>query len=325
MKNVKFERSKDKVLVVSGCSHTQGSAFVRKITKPIVKKKKELYELATPQLKSMYKKDYVSADFISNNLTWGGKLAKLCRADKFYNLGFGGFGIESVIRALRNYAYKVDDLKNHLFVIQVPSSSRKEVFVVEEGYVRRDGIKNVARTAAADPFGFMPADEVKMNFVTNFFDADVTEVELYYELYALQNLLESKGANVRMFIAPFTKLEIENTLQVKKYEDTLKNWDQVSFYDDLHKAPSFLDMFNSLNIIETENLPTYRTNLMKNPKQWTLHSDGTVPGDQHYNEDGNFALANCIKENLNKRAKLQKLEQIVTMEVEGEEVVKTLI
>lgn len=324
MKNLKFERSKSKVLVVSGCSHTQGSAFVKKIGKPVIKKKKEVYELATPQLKIKYKKDYINVDFL-NSLTWGGKLAKLLRVDKYYNLGFGGFGIESVIRALRNYAYKVEDLNNHLFIIQVPSSARKEVIVVEGDNVRRDGIKNIARTAQADPFGFMPADEVKMNFINNFFDEDVVEIELYYELFALQQYLEARGANVRMFITPFTKLEIENTLQVKKYEKTLNDWNKVSLYKDLHKGPKFLDMFNSLNIIETTQLPTYRTNLMKNPKQWTLHSDGTVPGDQHYNEDGNYALANCIKENLNKKSEPFKLQQYVKMEVEGEEVVKTLI
>ena len=324
MKNLKFERSKSKVLVVSGCSHTQGSAFVRKIAKPVIKKKKEVYELATPQLKSKYKKDYITVDFL-NTLTWGGKLAKLLRADKYYNLGFGGFGIESVIRALRNYAYKTEDLNNHLFVIQVPSSARKEVLVVEGDKIRRDGVKNIARTAQADPFGFMPPDEVKMNFINNFFDEDVVEIELYYELFALQQYLEARGANVRMFITPFTKLEIENTLQVKKYEKTLYDWDKVSLYKDLHKGPKFLDMFNSLNIIETTQLPTYRTTLMKNPQQWTLHSDGTVPGDQHYNEDGNYALANCIKENLNKKSEPFKLQQYVKMEVEGEEVVKTLI
>ena len=324
MKNLKFERSKSKVLVVSGCSHTQGSAFVRKIAKPVIKKKKEVYELATPQLKSKYKKDYITVDFL-NTLTWGGKLTKLLRADKYYNLGFGGFGIESVIRALRNYAYKTEDLNNHLFVIQVPSSARKEVLVVEGDKIRRDGVKNIARTAQADPFGFMPPDEVKMNFINNFFDVDVVEIELYYELFALQQYLEARGANVRMFITPFTKLEIENTLQVKKYEKTLYDWNKVSLYKDLHKGPKFLDMFNSLNIIETTQLPTYRTNLMKNPKQWTLHSDGTVPGDQHYNEDGNYALANCIKENLNKKSEPFKLQQYVTMKVEGEKVVKTLI
>ena len=41
MKNIRFERNKDKVLVVAGCSHTQGSAFVRKIARPKLIKGKE--------------------------------------------------------------------------------------------------------------------------------------------------------------------------------------------------------------------------------------------------------------------------------------------
>ena len=63
---------------------------------------------------------------------------------------------------------------------------------------------------------------------------------------------------------------------------------------------------------------------MKNPRKWTLHSDGTVPGDQHYNEEGNKCLAISIKENLNKKANPIELEQVVEMKEKGEKVIKTL-
>ena len=326
MKNIRFERNKDKVLVVAGCSHTQGSAFVRKIARPKLIKGKEYYELNTPQLKAKYKKDYITPEWLTENLTWGGKLKKLIRADKVINFGFGGFGIESVIRSLRNYSYKVDDLTNTLFVIQVPSASRKEVFVVkEDGTVYRDGIRNIARSAQGDPFGFMPPDEIKMTLVNNYYDPDVVEIELYYELYALQAYLESKGAMVRMFFSPFTNIDIKSTLQVLKYKHTLEDWDNVSLYKDLHSGLEFEEMLSRLNTIDLTNLQQVRNKNMKNPRKWTLHSDGTVPGDQHYNEEGNKCLAISIKENINRKANPIELEQVVEMEEEGEKVIKTLI
>ena len=57
---------------------------------------------------------------------------------------------------------------------------------------------------------------------------------------------------------------------------------------------------------------------MKEQFKWTLHADGTFINDWHYNEQGNMALANCIKDNLNKKCEDLILENII--EIDGKKV-----
>ena len=78
------------------------------------------------KLKQKYDKDYITSDWLTKNLTWGGKLAKILKIKDVYNFGLGGLGIDAVIRTLFNYTRDIVSLRDHLFVIQIPCSDRKE-------------------------------------------------------------------------------------------------------------------------------------------------------------------------------------------------------
>ena len=318
MKDFKYLRTKEKVLISGGCSHTQGTAYVKKIMQPQVIDGEEVYEVATDQLKEKYKKSYASGKYISENLTWGGMLAKLLRVDVFHNFGFGGLGIEAVIRAFKNYSYRVEDLTNHLFVMQVPSPVRKEAIMLYKGNKIRESVSNIAKSAKGDKFGFVGPDEAKINFINNFFDFEISEIEQLYELFYLQNYLEARGASIRYIESPFTSFKIKDTKQEDKYKFSLKDYHSVPFDNELIKELSFETMFNKLNILNMTELQSFRKKHMDDQFKWTLHSDGTFVNDWHYNEDGNWALANCIKENLNNQAEELILENII--EIDGKKV-----
>ena len=318
MKNFKFQVKKEKVLISGGCSHTQGTAYVKKIMQPQIIDGKEVYEMSTGELKKKYKQNYVTGKYISENLTWGGMLAKLLRVDVFHNFGFGGLGIEAVIRAFKNYSYRVEDLTNHLFVMQVPSPVRKEAIMLYKGKKIRESVSNIAKSANGDKFGFVGPDESKINFINNFFDFEISEIEQLYDLFYLQNYLEARGASIRFLESPFTAFKIKDTKQVSKYKHTLKDYNTVPFDNKLIKELNFETMFNKLNILNTVDLQSYRKKHMKDQFKWTLHSDGTFINDWHYNEQGNMALANCIKDNLNKKCEDLILENII--EIDGKKV-----
>jgi hypothetical protein len=75
MKKIVTSTSKKKTLIVSGCSHTQGCAFIKNgIDSSKTQENVTLYELASPALKAKYKKEFVSAEFITEKLSWGGDL-----------------------------------------------------------------------------------------------------------------------------------------------------------------------------------------------------------------------------------------------------------
>ena len=327
MKKIKFLRNQEKVLVVSGCSHTQGTAYVKKINEPIMQGKAKYYELASDQLKKKYKKELISAKNLAEELTWGGMLAKLLRTDKFFNLGFGGYGIESVIRGIRNYCYKTEDISNHLFVIQIPSSIRKEqIYIDERNDVSKQFITHIAKGAAGDLWGFVPSNPVVVELLTKYYDIHVSEAELMIELHALQKYLEARKAHVRMFVHPFMQLAINDTMLAKKYEKSIDDWINVGLYNELHHPLKYEDLINDINLIDTSELPEFRNKYMADPKKWTLSTDGTLPGDDHYNEQGNYALAQCVKAALNtKLPKVELVEKIEMINDKGEKELKTLI
>ena len=110
-----------KTLIGVGCSHTQASAFIKF---PITGNG---YELITDALKEKYEMEYVTEKWITENLTWMGKLNKNLKYDKILNFGRMGMGIEANIRSLMSYTYKVKDLSNHLIIFLVPEMERKEI------------------------------------------------------------------------------------------------------------------------------------------------------------------------------------------------------
>ena len=128
---------KNKILVAAGCSHTQGCAVVDdasigdniliQITNGEENYTKDIYELGSPELKELYGKEKVSAEWITENITWMGYLGKLLGVDEILNFGIGGRGIDCNIRTLKNYAFRNKDLSNHIIFWMLPSLERIEV------------------------------------------------------------------------------------------------------------------------------------------------------------------------------------------------------
>lgn len=284
------------VLVVAGCSHTQGSAFIKSLRYP-AKRNPDEYELITSQLKEKYGRETATGDWITNNLTWGGKLGKILNMYKVVNLGLGGTGIESTIRAVTNYSYVTDNLSNHLFVIQVPASERKEILFNDGWHWTLNTLGNISKTKSED---FPEVEKAIKYYIKYFFDFDLNEIHSFYNLLILVNYLKARQAEVRLILKPFYTLKLDKKAIDDEYQSKiLKLFHNISFNKNQIQTPTFEQVLNSLNILNLSDLPECREEYLENPKITTLHSDGTVIDDYHYNEDGNYALAQCIKRNLN--------------------------
>ena len=303
MKKIVINNNRKKILVVSGCSHTQGCAITNS-AHPITVGNSETYELASTELKKLYKKDRVTAEFITDRFTWGGQLKKLLKYDEVCNLGFGGQGIEAVIRAIRNYSIKFDSLKNHTFIIQVPNPARKELLqrITSKEYIVEQ-LFPILQINSEDAFDFALPDPTVELLADKLVDFDHIEINFMLELYFLQDYLEAKGANVRMILKPFNDWAIKSHTQwatfINQYKDfTEKSYDKVSTgFAPLEK------IVNALNIIDTNEIVEIRKTVFKNKNDGTLHSEGLLIGDHHYSLKGNIALAKTIKNNLDNKAK----------------------
>ena len=126
-----------KTLIGLGCSHTQGCAFYKGfnpldemgIKTQVVPK----LEFITDEVKKKYNGEYTTHEWVTENLTWIGKLNKHLKYDKLLNFGMGGIGIEANIRTIRNYIFKVGDLSNHLIIHQLPHFDRSEFLLKVKG------------------------------------------------------------------------------------------------------------------------------------------------------------------------------------------------
>tara|TARA_R100000278_G_scaffold115885_1_gene95031 strand:+ start:158 stop:1177 length:1020 start_codon:yes stop_codon:yes gene_type:complete len=317
MDKLKFNTRSEKILVVAGCSHTQGSAFVKSNkfdpkSGNINNKGEKLYELASYKLKQKYGKDYITSDWLTKNLTWGGKLAKILKIKDVYNFGLGGLGIDAVIRSLFNYTKDIVSLRDHLFVIQIPCSDRKEFLANDYKIHKRENdeikedkwhltcIKHYA-DMYGDEFGFGTNKDFKKEYFLRHFQSSLVEILSYKELLILQSYIEGKGGQIRFFDRPFSSPKTR-TIQDEELNSSLyKNYEAISFHPNEIEHMSFKQIYDSLNIINLEDLQVYRKKL-KIENSWTLHSDGTLPGDHHYNELGNQALAQTIFKNIDNKA-----------------------
>lgn len=303
MKKIVINNNRKKILVVSGCSHTQGCAITTN-KKPTVKANQELFELASPELKKLFNKDKVSAEFITDKFTWGGHLKKLLKYDEVYNFGIGGQGIESVIRAIRNYSIKFDSLKNHTFIIQIPSPTRKEILqrISSKEYLVEQ-VLNILNINSEDEFDFSSPDPTVELLADKLVDFDHIEINFMLELYFLQDYLEAKGANVRMILKPFASWSITDQTQWATFINQYKDFNDKS-YDKVSTGFAPLEkIVNALNIIDTNEIVEIRKTVFKNKNDGTLHSEGLLIGDHHYSLKGNIALAKTIKNNLDNKAK----------------------
>ena len=88
-----------KTLIGLGCSHTQGSAFVKNFnSKDELGERTQIVpelEFASDELKKHYNNTLTTHEWITKNLTWIGKLNNYLKYDKLLNFGFGGQGLSS--------------------------------------------------------------------------------------------------------------------------------------------------------------------------------------------------------------------------------------
>lgn len=303
MKKIVISSNRKKILVVSGCSHTQGCAITKNAT-PIVKGNQELYELASPELKKLYNKDSVTAEFITDKFTWGGQLKRLLKYDEVCNLGFGGQGIEAVIRAIRNYSIKFDSLKNHTFIIQIPNPARKEVLqsITTKEY-SIEQLRPILDINSEDEFEFSNPDPVVELLANNLVDFDHIEINFMLELYFLQDYLEAKGANVRMILKPFNDWTITDQAQWATFINQYKDYNSRSYEKVSTNFAPLEKIVNALNIIDTSGIVEVRKTVFKKKNEGTLHGEGLLLGDYHYSQKGNAALAKTIKNNLDNKPK----------------------
>ena len=127
-----------KTLIGLGCSHTQGSAYVKNFNRldelgertHIIPK----LEFKNDKIKKLYNDTHTTHEWITENISWIGKLNKHLKYDKLLNFGMGGIGIEANIRTIRNYIFKVGDLSNHLIIHQLPHFDRSEFLLKVKGF-----------------------------------------------------------------------------------------------------------------------------------------------------------------------------------------------
>ena len=278
--------NKGSVLIGVGCSHTQGCAFTKNELNV------EEHELATNALKEKYNTSHVDTKFLTN-VSWVGKLGKKMKVDKVYNFGYGGWGIESGIRALRSYCFKVDSLKNHTIVFQIPSPTRKEVTYSSFDKavpVRVDTVGNVTSFESKAPY--------KEAFLEHYVDFENIEGNMIYELYFLQDYLELKGAKVRFFDHPFSDWGIQTTNQSDSFKTGYREWFGKSYEKFATELPDLPAVFNKLNLMDLSDFYNKDENY---ENEGTLHHEGLKKDDAHYSETGNERLAKVIFKRLDKK------------------------
>jgi len=252
-----------KKLVVSGCSHTEGTAFFKH------NKKTPYYtELSTPQLKKKYGKDKINEQWVKNNLTWGSKFFKIGNYKSFLNLGYGGQGPDHITRVLYSYSSMYTDISNHTFIIQIPAPERKLIYYHSNLHL----LSNLLRSENM-------FNKEQLHFVSMFFDSGYLEYLMLEKFYKLQLHLESRKAKVRFFAAPFYQFFNTSKEHFKGLSDLLMR----EYFD-------FNFLYRNLNLIKTEDF--------NGSLDLYLHHAGLKEGDMHFTEEGNSKLARYLYKNI---------------------------
>ena len=292
-------------LVAAGCSHTQGIAFTKFIKN---REEPDSEDWASEEIRKKYHPQKCTHEFITNNLTWMGKLKQLLKPkdgrdlylqgdqiDNIVNLGYGGLGTSTAIRSIWNYCDKVEDITDHIFVVQPQSIYRNEVYYKKLKAPNQhqwpmcslmDGLQH----------DHNDIDEMFKHFDMYFFDEDVEWYKYYVELSRIQKYVEAKGADFRV-LHNWWPLPTRhwNSEIIKKLESTYHTSNDVGWEKQLQTEKGVVDLLNSLNIINTTNGHLYH----KDRTKGHLHTEGLLEGDMHYSELGNEYLANCIYDNFN--------------------------
>ena len=273
-------------LIAAGCSHTQGCAFVKK------RKHGNKVVWASQALKDKYK---VKPDFsfITENLTYMGKLKKFLPIDKIVNFGYGGQGTDSTLRAINNYLIKTDSLTNHLFIIQLQEVWRNEIVYTFNKKTRMWTVKHFALINDEKEYS-----KLKKEFLTYLFHVKFEFAKYLRQLLYLQNIIEKSGGQVRIFFQPFYK-PINYTFSEKKLiENLYYDYLTQGFEKKLQKLHTLDELSNTLNIIENYSIGD---DLMKYGTRPTLHNEGLLDNDHHLSEIGNEILAENLYKNINNK------------------------
>jgi len=289
-------------LVAAGCSHTQGCAFTK-------------FEKGDPgdwrgtNRKLIWANDRISdklniectSEYITNNLTWMAFMRNHMNIGKIVNLGYGGLGTTSTVRSLQNYYINTPDLSNHLIVIQLQYNYRDELMIkYDSGRMVFETLHHFYSNNYPDNSGL---SRMQKDYLFHLYDENFLMINYFYQLYFIQKLFERSGAEVRIFAKPWFTLPKLTPIEVEKLEKVYLNYRKVGWEKDLQGPVSILNLFENLNIVDTEGMTTIlHEALGRKPKDEhipTLHRDYGLEGDYHYSEDGNSMFASHLSKRIN--------------------------
>lgn len=279
-----------KILIGVGCSHTQGCAVVCNRPRDDGK-----YELKTSALKNKYNKDWVSTDWITENISWVGSLGKLLNVDRVYNFGLGGRGLEANIRSLRNYIFRVNDLSNHVVILQIPHFSRKEILNIRNDKGKYEMLGGLIRE--------LENDKAFKSFFSNYYDETFYNYVFLNEVFFLQDYVEKCGGEFYSFDWPnknFKNLNRNRDIEeMKKLSDTAQ--DYLNWSIEKNKNVKVEELLSRIKLLKVDELkftinPKWdgKSEGFGSNKLHNLGNEGLVRGDGHLSGDGNKKLAKEI-------------------------------
>jgi hypothetical protein len=303
---------KNKILVAAGCSHTQGSAFYD--WRNSTENKLTFY-------KKLQRKYGVSIDketFI-DTFTWPGILNKTyLNYKKIYNFGRAGQNLEYCIMVIRNYITKVDNLTDHVFMIQIPDLNRGHTISYKSGphldkvdpyplkFLDANGLPKYSlmpfkwflmhTSSKTRGYNYLSEKELQ-KYLHAFHNEEYYVTCLLHDLLYLQDYLISKGAKCFMFTWQYQiNLHFERIFEhsVNNSSSSLNNWalfnwpfNPVSLHDiKLTDPPLISETIKKLNLLNFKN------------KFERL--DHAFPGydDSHFSQKGNEMLSEILYQKL---------------------------
>jgi hypothetical protein len=279
-----------KILIGVGCSFTQGSAVVGNRPRDDGK-----YELKTTALKNKYNKDWVSTDWITENISWVGSLGKLLNVDRVYNFGLGGRGLEANIRSLRNYIFRVNDLSNHIVILQIPHFSRKEILNIRHDGGKYEMLGGLIRE--------LENDEGFKSFFSNYYDETFYNHVFLNEVFFLQDYVEKCGGEFYSLDWPNRNLKNLNRNgdieKAKKLLDMAQ--DYLNWSIEENKNVKVEELLSRIKLLEVDPMKFTHNDKWDGKstgfgsnKNHNLGNEGLVKGDGHLSGDGNKKLAKEI-------------------------------
>lgn len=278
--------SKD-VLVGLGCSHTQGCAFVKKITN---NDENGQYELASAQLKQKYGREFVDQEFLTN-VSWLGQLNKQLGFKQVLNFAGGGFGPQQNIESIKSYIIDKDNLNNHLFIWQVPSFDRITLLHKSNEVYTLETFGNLINP---------DSDFKNYECLELLFNEIYSKIKLFEDVYFIQKLIQSMGGLVYLIFKPLGDYNFLTDKNVDYYNNFFEVFDKVRIYKKYHTKINILDYIEKLNVLKVPGFTSVNHSGI-GPSSWTLKGEGLLEGDAHYSEHGNYLLAQSLYNELIQR------------------------